>query len=402
MRISVNYQDLVTSVDIVKLALKGIKANDVNKTVLISVPDEGDRAYVQAYTSVASCRTLIDIENFSEEGEVSSGNIQLKDADLEGILSSFSNMSQTHATSVEFETLENARVKITVHEEANDPEENGDLTNVSDFFKPNLTVHLNQEKELLKEFPTDVEEVDSESILFNLALLKPLMGKDQATAFISFGKKWNFVSGTTTGIVPSNLPDNLRDFSLTESNVGLVERLCLENPTVEVSKEDGSLCIRSGEYESFLRFMLPKEEQVSRLMENLSKNKGVVVNRRYLKDTIRRVQASDSSNTKMILTVNPENIEVSTESFKQTVPVKSIRGIEEPHPFAVPINFFLSTILGDDASFDDNLFMYFLEVGRSWIVYVTDSSGKWVSTFSTSQVKKRTRRAPSLDSDSEF
>jgi len=79
------------------------------------------------------------------------------------------------------------------------------------------------------------------------------------------------------------------------------------------------------------------------------------------------------------------SLTVSNDVFQQEVPLENVKAgtVGISFKFSVPI--LSSLILGSDEVFSGDLFIYFVETARSYVIYVQDKSGVW---FASSQASK--------------
>lgn len=112
-----------------------------------------------------------------------------------------------------------------------------------------------------------------------------------------------------------------------------------------------------------------------------SKDKGFVVDRLYLKDVLKRMSTVEPSG---VFKVEGDELFVSNNNFNQTIPLNNKKEAE-----GLSFNIFTSVlekaILGKDDVFTGDLFIYFVDTVRGYLVFLSDGSGAW---FSSIQVTK--------------
>lgn len=385
MQIQVDYDPFVKTLGVVKSVLndKAIK-EEARKIILKLDPSEG-QVKVMAFTVGATCKAALDCEILSEEG---GDTIQLKSAELDKILSAFANMSSTRASKVEFETLPNSRVRVIVHEEPLD-EEHTELANSSVFYKVNLDVREQHLAEIEKEFPEEeADSLESKDLAIFLSTLLPIMSSDmgqQTAGTLNFDAEYVYVFASTVGMMANTLPDSLKGVALTFNSVQLLNRILSENDSVEVVLNGPYVSVLAGSYQANLRHQRVREGRLSKILQSDSTDRGVVVNRPYLRDVLKRAEISD--NKVSLLVKSEDELEISAEGFNQVIPLEQCKPEAVGEGFKVAIKFLFDSILGDDGVFDKVLFMYLVPDKRMTRVTFSDSTGIWKSTFGAEKLK---------------
>ena len=132
-----------------------------------------------------------------------------------------------------------------------------------------------------------------------------------------------------------------------------------------------------------MKFQNVKMTNYKMYVEKRSKDKGIVVDRFYLKDVLKRMGNIDP-NGKMSVTED-QCLHVGNASFEQLIPLEMVKEGTEGVSFNVPISILQKIIVGRDDVFSDDLFLYFVPTGRGYIVYLSDKTGAW---FSNTQVTR--------------
>ena len=75
---------------------------------------------------------------------------------------------------------------------------------------------------------------------------------------------------------------------------------------------------------------------------------------------------------------------VNNSNFNQTIPLNNKKDADGVS-FNISIPVLEKTILGKDEVFTNDLFIYFVDTARGYLVFLSDSTGAW---FSSTQVTK--------------
>ena len=82
---------------------------------------------------------------------------------------------------------------------------------------------------------------------------------------------------------------------------------------------------------------------------------------------------------------NTDYLQVLNNVFQQEVPLENCKPATVGINLKISIPILSSLILGSDDVFSDNLYIYFVETARSYIIYVQDKKGVW---FACTQATK--------------
>ena len=300
-------------------------------------------------------------------------------------MSAFSNLYKTKVEKIDFED-DNVRIKITVHEVPLDAEKDYKLAQDSIFEVENAPILAKILKDIKTEFPSECNGVVSSDVLLYLSSLLPLMSNDNSNSTASklnFAEDYIFtINSSCSAFFQNKLPEEFKGITLGYSSVGFLKKLCEGTDMVSVAKTDLYLCIESGQTQAFMRYK-PIKINYRNYITKKSKEKGIVIDRLYLKDVLKRM-CSISSDGKMSI-ANAEFLSVMNDVFQQEVPLENCKEGTSGISFKVSIPILNSLILGSDDLFSSNLFVYFVETARSYIIYIQDKSGAW---FSSTQATK--------------
>lgn len=375
MKISLKYDELVETLGFATTVLSDKSVEDKMKNVIFLV--EEDSVRVVGYNAFTFSRT--EIENISVEDIPGNGwQFQVRAANLLKILSSFSSLSKTKVDGVDFEE-DGVRIKISIHENAI-KEEDERLSQTCVFQMENIPIMNNVMKDINMDFPEDVELVDSADLSLYLESLLPLMSNDSASkneSKLNFASDYVFVmSAQMSAYFKNKLPDAFKGLTLSYSSVNFLKKLTDGSNDINICRIDKYLCIQSNNTEAFMRYQNIKIKYQAYL-QRLNKDKGIVVDRLYLKDVLRRM-SNISPDGKMVIT-DTGILEVSNSNFYQEIPLIKVKDGTAGISFNVSVSFLEKAIVGRDDVLSDELFIYFVPTARGYSIFLLDKTGAWLS-----------------------
>lgn len=375
MKISLKYDELVETLGFATTVLSDKSVEDKMKNVIFLVEENSVR--VVGYNAFTFSRT--EIENISVEDIPGNGwQFQVRAANLLKILSSFSSLSKTKVDGVDFEE-DGVRIKISIHENAI-KEEDERLSQTCVFQMENIPIMNNVMKDINMDFPEDVELVDSADLSLYLESLLPLMSNDSASkneSKLNFASDYVFVmSAQMSAYFKNKLPDAFKGLTLSYSSVNFLKKLTEGSNDINICRIDKYLCIQSNNTEAFMRYQNIKIKYQAYL-QRLNKDKGIVVDRLYLKDVLRRM-SNISPDGKMVIT-DTGILEVSNSNFYQEIPLIKVKDGTAGISFNVSVSFLEKAIVGRDDVLSDELFIYFVPTARGYSIFLLDKTGAWLS-----------------------
>lgn len=375
MKISVKYDELVETLGFATTVLSDKSVEDKMKNVIFLVDAESIK--VVGYNAFTFSRT--DIEDVSMEDIPGNGwQFQVRAANLLKILSSFSSLSKTKVDGVDFED-DGVRIKLTIHENAI-KEEDERLSQKCVFQLENIPILSNVMKDINMEFPEDVEVVDSGDLSIYIESLLPLMSNDSASkneSKLNFAEDYVFVmSAQMSAYFKNKLPDAFKGLTLSYSSVNFLKKLTEGASSVNICRIEKYLCIQSNNTEAFMRYQNIKIKYQAYL-QRLNKDKGIVVDRLYLKDVLRRM-SNISPDGKMCIT-DDNTLEVTNSSFHQVIPLINVKEGTSGISFNVSVGFLEKAIVGRDDMLSGELFIYFVPTARGYSIFLLDRTGAWLS-----------------------
>lgn len=382
MKITLNYDELVNTLGFATTVLSDKSVEDRMKNIIFLV--EENKVKIVGYNAFTFSRTVLD--NVVTEDILDSGwQFQVRSSNLTKILSSFSSLSKTKVSKVDFEE-DGVRVKLTVYEEAV-KEEDIRLSQNSVFQLENVPILGNVMKEITMEFPSETEMLDSPDLFFYIDTLLPLMSNDSASkneSKLNFAEDYVFVmSGQMSAYCVNKLPDAFKGLTLSYSSVNFLKKLTEGTDAIHICRIDRYLCIQSENTEAFMKYQNIRIKYQAYL-QRMNKEKGIVVDRLYLKDVLKRM-SNIAPDGKMYITDNCE-LEVTNSNFHQIIPLVNVKEGTAGIAFNVSVSFMEKVIVGKDDVFSGDLFIYFVPTARGYSIFMKDKTGAWLSNTTVTRV----------------
>lgn len=379
MKVTLSFDEFTSKMGYMNSILSDKSVEEKLKNLIFIV--EGNELRLVAYNAFTFVRSTFEDTEIDLDGR-DKWNFQIKASEVNKIISAFSNLYKTQVKRIEF-SEEGVRIKLLVHEVAKD-EADSRLNRDSEFLFESAPLLPKIEEEIKMQFPESVDMLSSADMLLYLDSLFPLITNDTAN---SLGSKINFaddyvfvVSAAMSSFMVNKLPEAFHDLCLTYSSSGFLKKMSESSENIGVAKIDKYLCIQEGNTEAFMRYQKVKINY-SMYVSKRSKDKGFVVDRLYLKDVLKRMSTVEPSG---VFKVEGDELFVSNNNFNQTIPLNNKKEAD-----GLSFNIFTSVlekaILGKDDVFTGDLFIYFVDTVRGYLVFLSDGSGAW---FSSIQVTK--------------
>ena len=138
--------------------------------------------------------------------------------------------------------------------------------------------------------------------------------------------------------------------------------------------------MQAGNTEAFMRHQ-PVKIKYQQYIKMMSRDNGVVLNRLYFKDVLKRVGMVSTEGKLTIL--DDGDITIETPNFNQMIPTEKTRGEVSGVNFKFSINLFERLIVGSDKIFPEEIFLYIVKAESRYALFFTDKKGAW---FSMTQV----------------
>jgi hypothetical protein len=379
MEIKVSYKELVSVMNFSSGILSDKMVDDKMKNVIFMVSEGAVK--VCFYNALTFCRTELQTVEKNIEGK-DEWIFQVKAADLTKLLSGFTNLFKTEVEEVLFvESMNKIQLQIT---EKALKEEDSRMNQVSHFSLDNVPIIESVLKEIKTEFPEDCEMVQSGDVLLYVDSLLPLMSNESANSIgskINFAEDYVFILSSYMSVFFKNrLPGAFKNMTLGYSSVSFLKKLC-DLGEMLVKRDDKYLYVSVGSTESFMRHQRVKVKH-DKYVSLFKKDNGIMLNRLYLKDVLRRM-GSVSPEGKCTIQENGD-LSVENSAFSQVIPVDKTKGEVAGISFKVSVTILEKLIVGKDNLFPEDMFIYLSKAGSGYSIFFTDSTGAW---FSQAQVR---------------
>ena len=379
MRVSVSFDELSSMMLYANTVLSDKSVEDKMRNIIFLV--EGDEVRLVSYNAYIFSRSTFESAEVEDEEGNGSWRFQVKAGEVNKIISSFSSLYKTKVSTIDFEE-DGVKVRLTVHEEPKEGEDER-LKQDSVFRLENAPIPTKIMDEITMKFPENVDIIPGSDILLYLDSLFPLISNDAAngtSSKISFAEDYVFViNGSMSAFMENRLPDSFKDMSITYSSASFLKKVAEKADTVGLARLERYLCIQEGSTEAFMKFQRVKINY-KMYVNKRSKEKGIVIDRLYLKDVLKRMLNTDINGVLQV--TDDGDLTVSNSNFNQVIPLnktKEAGGIS----FNISIPVLEKAILGRDDVFTGDIFMYFVETSRGYLVFLSDKTGAW---FSNTQV----------------
>ena len=378
IKLGLSYDELSSALGMSSIILSDKMVEEKLKNVIFIV--KKDSVCICFYNSLTFCRTEVEkvvVEGIEDE---KTWIFQVKAADLTKVLSGFSSLYKTKVDSIRFEENK-SKIKISIDEVALE-EADSRLNQTSVFNLDNVPLTESVRKDIEMEFPDDPEIVFKGDLDLYVSSLLPLMNSAS-----NLESKLNFaddyvIAAYMSVFFKNKLSDQMKNMTLGYSSVSLIKRLCdtVEGNDISVKKTDKYLCMQAGNTEAFMRHQ-PVKIKYQQYIKMMSRDNGVVLNRLYFKDVLKRVGMVSTEGKLTIL--DDGDITIETPNFNQMIPTEKTRGEVSGVNFKFSINLFERLIVGSDKIFPEEIFLYIVKAESRYALFFTDKTGSW---FSMTQV----------------
>lgn len=371
----VEYDNLVGLLSHATSVTSDSALKDSDKTVIFMINEDGDS------TVAAKNSDLMVRVAFTPEKVESKGNIQINSSELSKILGTYTSLSRTKVDSVEFRENEN-RVQIIVHE--------SDLDEEQDLFGGETSYSLDNIKikeRLLDDLKLKFEEESAESVNVTeldmvLSTLIPVMDSKKGVNnnFIHFADDVIFVMDTRCQVFYKNiLPEVLHNVSLRYTSVSYMKKMSETSNHLLMVLQGNKFAVRSedGSIEAFINY-LPVRFNYKPTLEGITKANGVILDRKFLKDLLRRLSTMGSDAT---FSIKEDGVHIRTNDFSRVMPINNAKGDIMGIDFKMKTSLLSYMIVGDDSVMSSDLFLYLEKATRGvgYQLSVSDDSGAFIS-----------------------
>lgn len=389
MRIQMSLQSFTSALSTVTASLAG-KSQGGND-LLLTVSEDG--LTFAGYSPTLFCRVVVETEEIEiEEAQ----NFTIKLDVINKIMSSFQSLYKTRVEKVELVDV-GVKLRLNVYEEPLDVED-VKYNQVSQFVLDKLGVRSSVLAELTQDFPAESSPLQGADLDFYISTLQGGLGGGDSdlNSKIQFAADYVFVMGSAyASFIENKLDATFHNLVLSAAPASFLRKLAASTDTVECARTDKYLVVRANNVEAFIRTQTIKVEYSSKLAKR-SKDLGYELDRRYLRDVLRRLDISQTS-VEVEYDGEDQSLHVTNGSLDQHIPLTNIKGDLTDLKFKFPVSTLLKAIIGDDAVFSERLFMHFADNGTGWGVFVSDATGHWVSVVQLTKVSANKKSKTEAD-----
>lgn len=374
-----DYDNLVYLLDNATSVTSDSALKDADKTIFFLIKDEGESI------AVAKNSDLFIRVKFTPELVKEAGNVQVNSSELSKILGTFSNLSRTRVESIEFK-VHKSKVQVIVHESALD-EDYQDFAGDTSYSLDSINIKEKTLQDISVEFDDEnAVDVDSMELDIVLSTLLPIMDSKKGlnNNQIHFASDQIFVMDNRSQIFYKNiLPGVFSNSSFRYTSVAYMRKLIQTSNHLRVVISGNKFAIRSesGEVEAYIN-QLGVRFNYKPTLEKITKENGIILDRAFLKDIIRRLSIMGSDPK---VSIQEDGVHITTESFSRVIPISNSKGNVEGMEFKVNSSLLASMIIGDDSVMSNNLFLYLEPVKPRGIqLTISDDSGAFLSNTKVS------------------
>lgn len=374
-----DYDNLVYLLDNATSVTSDSALKDADKTIFFLIKDEGESI------AVAKNSDLFIRVKFTPELVKEAGNVQVNSSELSKILGTFSNLSRTRVESIEFK-VHKSKVQVIVHESAL-AEEYQDFAGDTSYSLDSINIKEKTLQDISVEFDDEnAVDVDSMELDIVLSTLLPIMDSKKGlnNNQIHFASDQIFVMDNRSQIFYKNiLPEVFSNSSFRYTSVAYMRKLIQTSNHLRVVISGNKFAIRSesGEVEAYIN-QLGVRFNYKPTLEKITKENGIILDRAFLKDIIRRLSIMGSDPK---VSIQEDGVHITTESFSRVIPISNSKGNVEGMEFKVNSSLLASMIIGDDSVMSNNLFLYLEPVKPRGIqLTISDDSGAFLSNTKVS------------------
>lgn len=346
---------------------------DADKTIFFLVNNDGESI------AVAKNSDLFIRVKFTPELVKEAGNVQLNSSELSKILGTFSSLSRTRVESVEFK-VNNSKVQVIVHEVALD-EGYEEFAGDTSYSLDSIKIKEKTLQDISVEFDDEnAVDVDSMELDIVLSTLMPIMDSKKGlnNNQIHFASDQIFVMDNRSQVFYKNiLPEVFGNSAFRYTSVAYMRKMIQTSNHLRVVISGNKFAIRSenGEIEAYIN-QLGVRFNYKPTLEGITKENGIVLDRAFLKDIIRRLSIMGSDPK---VSIQEDGVHITTESFSRVIPIMNSKGNVEGIEFKVNSSLLASMIIGDDSVMSNDLFLYFERATRGIQLTISDDSGAFLS-----------------------
>ena len=382
MIITTDYETLTSTMNTVSSIVSDKMLQEDFKNVVVWVKEGVVR--FGAFGGTVSSATKTVAESSVKEGE---HFFQLKAKDISDVLSTFSGLKRTVVTKIEFHIGENDALMYLYEEAASDDFGNAEAYKQTPRFritKPRLKDIVKAEIQKVVA-NTEGTVVETGDLLVFVNALYPTVAKEtrESAYNVMFSEEHIFtVPAQYAAIMPNRLPEVFQGFRLSNSMVNFMKNFIGNEPNFVLAKETvqgGMVILTVTVGDSVATIKCPdmsRAYDITNFME--IPETGVVVDKDYLKDVLKRISlGNEAANIDISIENGFGLLKVTTKAMTQQVPVIKAKG-SGAFSFQVRADLLSNLIFSHVDYFGENVYLYLTTNERGNITLaVKDNTEMW-------------------------
>lgn len=385
MKLHCDYDTLVRDLSDVSEVVEDRLASEDLRNIIFSLKDD-DMRFIGVNQVVTFKRKMAG-ESYSVDDLPEGGILfQLNSKELIGFLSSYNGVRKTKVEEVSFEEGKKEHtILCKVLERNTDTNEPTVSTWCFNSINIKQTVMPSIERKCSDDI--ELENTDTKSLLFYTRNLgKQLQAGTNLYSHLIFGEDYVVVFSTAhLSFMRNLLGDTFKGVKLSYRAVGFMDKVICNEPMVEVGRADKRyLYFKTDTSEAFILFdsTLPNYQSY---VDAKSDEHGMVIDRVYFMDTLKRLKLMNEAVEFEIKADDGESgiLGVKNSKFSQDLVMLNSRNMDvDKHKFKVMPEVLEKAVLGDDAEFSGELFVYYcVQQNKQVMLVFRDNSDSWFSVM---------------------
>lgn len=398
MRLSCKYDNLMSILADASFVVEDAMTKDDMRNIIFKlVKGEVNTGQIIAYNHTVIFKQFLSGEFFNITLEDSDEDVtlfQIKSKELLGFLNTYKSLRRTVADEVIFEFTPNGAIKCTVIEKDKVDEEDlllgaeGGANNyVSQWVFRVMPIATKQLAQINTVAPEgELTTISSLNLLFHIKNLAPLLQVgNNSYSYMQFDSDYVFVVCPAYTVIMQNKVqdgDVFKGISIIYRGVNFINKLCSTVDSVQISKSQEYLYIKTEENEAYLRYDTKLSNYKAFLDAFNSKENGLAFDKLYFKDVLKRLSLENDA-VEFGVDIENNAIKLSNSKFNQELPVIKLKNMEmyANTKFKAMPDIFTKALIGDDDNFEDTIFAYYCQSNGIKTVIFSDANGDWFSVI---------------------
>lgn len=404
--ICTNYDNLISSLTAVSSVVEDTLVPEDMKNIIFDLEksEQGNKLTLFGATQLLTYKKFINPEVYELDMEdVTTDRIylQIKAKELLGFLNTYKTLSRTVVDSVSFEINARGRIECTVVEKDKKNQEQegsflsdedlGIKTYSSKWVFDNVPIKKNIMPFITQKAPEgDLTTIPTRNLkLYTKNLLPILQNGTNIYSYLIFDKDYvvSFHNAFTTMMI-STVSENdvLSGLRLPFRAINFLDKvICADiESVVEIAKDEMYLYFKNEDCEAYLKYDC-KLANYKEYINLFDKTNGIVLNRFYFKDVLKRLSLVNDA-IEFKINIADSRVTLSNSKFTQEIDMENKKGFEgvDTITFNILPEVVNKAIICDDVANmsaidgSDNVFVYYLREKN--IITFSDSTGSWFST----------------------